>query len=162
MMSVINRFAIPVVPALVALTLTPVAAQITDTLVGTWAGRRAEVDPGTRQSFTINFTFDFRTDGTYRYSATEGGRQVLELRGRYTVRQAGIYNFGGTRVPRYLLALSPEAFTKQPSAHDLFHLTSAALPNIEPSSHVLFFDSPGSANLDGRPGPERWGFNRVK
>ncbi len=130
--------------------------------VGTWSGTRSERNPITGRTYTINFEFQFRGDGTYSERAGFGRARILEVNGHFAARRGGK---PGDRSVTHILALAPDDIVHTPSSEELSALQVADLPNVERTEQYAFFYNLaplGALTLqDTRPGAETWGLKRL-
>jgi hypothetical protein len=135
----------------------------TQKFVGRWTGTRTGNDPVTGLPFTINFEFEFRSDGTYWQRAGYGRLAILELEGRFVARTG---RKPGDPTITHVLGLTPTNIIKRPSADDLRHLQVADLPNVEATQQWVFFYNLAPAGAmtlqDTREGSETWGLRRER
>lgn len=130
-------------------------------LRGRWHGTRSERNPINGQTFTIDFAFEFKSDGTYVQEARLGRLTILKLKGGYTLqrgRKAGDPSY------THILSLRPGNVAVEPGRDELRLLQIAALPNVDPTDQYLFFYNlapAGALTLQDRSGGESWGLQRV-
>jgi hypothetical protein len=136
-------------------------AQTLPTLVGEWRGSLSGRNPITGRLFTIDLTFEFRPNGTYRQVARFGNLPILELDGTYAL-QAG--SKPGVPTFTHMLTLLPGKPKVVPGPDELRLLQIAALPNLDRTEHYIFFYNvapAGGLTLQDRSGDESWGLRRV-
>jgi hypothetical protein len=130
-------------------------------MVGSWSGTRTENNPITGRPFTINFEFEFRSDGSYTQRAGFGRAVILDVQGTYSLRRG---SKAGDPSFTHILNLVPLTAARTPSAEEVNSLQVADLPNIaETQQYVSFYNlaPAGAATLkDVRPGAESWGLQR--
>ena len=128
---------------------------------GEWRGTRSERNPVNGQTFTVNFTFDFRPDGTYQQIARIGRLTLLKLEGRYSLRPG---RKPGNPSFTHILTLVPERLAEEPGRDELRLLQIADLPNVERTEqYAAFYDlaPAGGLTLQDRAGGESWVLQRV-
>jgi len=152
------------VAGMVLLTLSlciSVLAQGEVRLPGAWQGTRSERNPINGQNFTINFAFEFRSDGTYSEEARFGRLVILKLDGRYLLQRA---SNRADPMFTHVLALSPGKPQVEPARDELRLLQIADLPNIERTEQWVYWynlSPAGALSLKDRNGGESWGLQRV-
>ena len=136
-----------------------VHGQTDATLAGVWRGGRAEVNPYTGRTFTVEFAFEFRRDGTYVEQARFGRLQILKLEGRYSLQRGGK---PGIPQLSHTLMLTPSEVQFKPGREELNMLEIAYIPNVSPTQQYVGF-SPNSLHLQDRSGgpDSSWGLQRV-
>jgi|SRR5436190_1188351 hypothetical protein len=132
-------------------------------MVGSWSGTRTENNPITGRAFTINFDFQFRSDGTYTQRAGFGRATILVVEGTFSLRRGSKPDNANFT---HILSLTPANTTKTPSPEEINALQVADLPNVDATEqYVFFYDlAPnGAATLkDVRPRAESWGLQRLR
>jgi len=131
-------------------------------LIGVWNGRRSERNPFNGGTFTIEFAFEFRGDGTFFQEARFGNLTILKLEGGYELQPG--HKPGD---PSYtdVLMLRPDQFQMKPGREELRLMQVADLPNIEATEQYAFFYNLaplGGLTLENRAGGETWGLRRVE
>src|SRR4051794_19110240 len=81
-------------------------------MVGSWSGTRTENNPITGRPFTINFEFEFRSDGTFTERAGFGRAVILDVQGTYSLRRG---SKAGDPSFTHILNLVPETAARTPS-----------------------------------------------
>ena len=130
-------------------------------LIGEWRGTKSERNAINGQTFTIDFAFEFRSDGTYREVARLGRLTILALDGRYSVRAGS--KPGNPSFTRILI-LAPNRLQMEPDRDELRLLQMAAIPNVERSEQYMAYynlSPAGGLTLQDTGGGETWGLQRL-
>jgi hypothetical protein len=130
-------------------------------LTGEWRGTRSERNPINGQTFTVDFAFDFRSDGTYREVARLGRLTILSLEGTYSVRSG---SKPGNPSFTQILSLAPVRLQTEPGRDELRLLQMASIPNVEKTEQYMAYYNlapAGALTLQDRSGGESWGLQRV-
>lgn len=130
-------------------------------LVGEWRGTKSERNAITGQTFTIDFAFEFRNDGTYREVARLGRLTILSVDGRYSVR-AG--RKPGDPSFNRILILAPNRAQVEPDRDELRLLQMAGIPSLEQSEQYMAYYNlapAGGLTLQDTGGGETWGLQRL-
>jgi hypothetical protein len=142
--------------------LSLLRAQSDGRLPGRWQGNRSERNPRTGQTFTIELSFQFHSDGSYVEEARLGRLVILKLQGNYSIERG---RKPGDPSVTHLLTLVPTQLQTAPAPEDLQLLQIADLPNVERTEQYTFFYNLapyGGLTLQNRDGGETWGLQKVQ
>jgi len=131
-------------------------------IAGEWRGTKSERNAINGQTFTIDFAFEFRSDGTYREIARLGNLTILDLNGTYAMR-AG--SKPGNPSYTHILSLAPNRIQVEPDRDEQRVLQMAAIPNLERTEQHMYYYNlapAGGLTLQDRNGGETWGLQRVR
>ena len=157
-----NKHILGISTLLCLATLSLLRAQSDGRLPGRWQGSRSERNPRTGQTFTIEFSFEFQSDGSYVEEARLGRLVILKLQGNYSIERG---RKPGDPSVTHVLTLAPAHLQTAPGQEDLQLLQIADLPNVERTEQYMFFYnlSPGGGlTLQNRDGGESWGLRKVQ
>lgn len=157
-----SRFGVDKVIQVLALALVAGTALHAQSIAGRWVGSRSERNPMNSQTFTVNFVFEFASDGTYREQASFGTWTVLRLSGSYQLSRGR--NPSDPTVS-HVLSLRPQQVETAPNEQAKMLLDTACVANTDSTQqYVTFFNvAPlGGMSLHNVEGGESWGMNRVQ
>jgi hypothetical protein len=136
-------------------------AQLENTLPGCWIGTKSERNAINGQTFTVDFTFEFAFDGTYRQEARLGAVPIMRLTGHYQLRRG---QRPGDSAYTHILSLVPAAMRSETSRDELRLVQMAGIPTVDDTEQHLYWYNVapgGGLVLRDRRGGETWGLQKV-
>ena len=130
-------------------------------LSGTWQRSRGVKSPTTGVESTINYTFQFVNQSSYRETALINGATILDVAGSYGLQAATRPNFPKVTA---LLTLQPGTPAVAPSQTNLALLVAASLPSTKSTQQWVAFsvlDSAPYMDLEGTTESNSWGLLRT-